>query len=82
MNYKKIYKLPMYARWNPLNAIPDLAMKHLIMQLLACMWCIIFLLYFGSWIIFGLTASAHFLLIFGIFITAATFAKSTEKDLV
>ncbi len=73
-----LYKLVMDANWNPLRKIPDIGLRHLLMQLLAWMWSIIFSLYFGSWLVFGLTASAHFLLIFGVFITAATFAKASE----
>jgi hypothetical protein len=42
------------------------------------MWCIVFSLYFGSFLIFGITASAHFLLIFGTFMTAATFATAPK----
>ena len=68
----------MDADWNPLRKIPSVALRHLIMQLLAWMWCIIFSLYFGSFLIFGITASAHFLLIFGTFMTAATFATAPK----
>jgi hypothetical protein len=48
------------------------------MQLLSWMWCIIFSLYFGSFVVFGITVAAHFLLIFGTFITAATFATAPK----
>ena len=70
-----LYKLVMAANWNPLRKIPDIGLRHLLMQLLAWMWSIIFSLYFGSWLVFGLTASAHFLLIFGVFMTAIIFNK-------
>ena len=63
---------------NPLSNIPDLETRHMVMQVLAWMWCIIFSLYFGSFLIFGITASAHFLLIFGTFMTAATFATAPK----
>lgn len=68
----------MDAEWNPLRAIPSVSMRHLIMQLLSWMWCIIFSLYFGSFVVFGITVTAHFLLIFGTFITAATFATAPK----
>ena len=42
-----MYSGVMDAEWNPLRKIPDLALRHLIMQILAWMWCIIFSLYFG-----------------------------------
>ena len=74
----QMYSGVMDADWNPLRKIPDLALRHLIMQVLALMLCIIFSLYFGSFVVFGITAAAHFLLIFGTFITAATFATAPK----
>ena len=74
----QMYSGVMDSDWNPLRKIPDLAHRHLIMQVLAWMWCIIFSLYFGSFVVFGITAAAHFLLIFGTFITAATFATAPK----
>ena len=38
---------------NPLSNIQDLHVRHLIMQLLAWMWCIVFSLWAGSLWIFG-----------------------------
>ena len=76
--FMQIYSGVMDADWNPLRKIPSVALRQLIMQLLAWMWCIIFSLYFGSFLIFGITASAHFLLIFGTFMTAATFATAPK----
>ena len=73
-----MYSGVMDAEWNPLRAIPSVSMRHLIMQLLSWMWCIIFSLYFGSFVVFGITVVAHFLLIFGTFITAATFAAAPK----
>ena len=70
-----LYKGVMDANWNPLRKIPDIGLRHLLMQLLAWMWCIIFSLYFTSWVVFGYTAVAHFLLIFGTFMTAIIFNK-------
>ena len=63
---------------NPLKNIPDTNTRHMIMQILAWMWCIIFSLYFGSFVVFGITAVAHFLLVFGTFMTAATFATAPK----
>ena len=56
----QVYSSVMDAEWNPLRKIPSVALRHLIMQLLAWMWCIVFSLYFGSFLIFGITASATF----------------------
>ena len=49
MNYKH----------NPLRHIPDLNTRHMVMQVLAWMWCITFSMYFGSMWMFGITAVAH-----------------------
>ena len=48
---------------NPLRHINDLQVRHLTIQLLAWMWCITFSLYFGSFVVFGYTAAAHFIFI-------------------
>lgn len=67
------YNSIMDHRLNPLSNIPDIAVRHMIMQILAWMWCIIFSFYIGSWIVFGLSAILHVILIIGICITVATF---------
>ena len=64
---------------NPLSKIPDLAVRHMIMQILAWMWCIIFSFYVGSWLVFGISAVAHLILIAGICITVATF-KTAKRE--
>ena len=63
----------MRRKYNPLSNIPNVATGHLVMQLLAWMWCIIFSMWMGSVYIFGITAIAHATIIAGIFITATTF---------
>ena len=63
MDYKK----------NPLRHIPDLSTRHLIMQVLAWMWCITFALIVGSWTAFGVSAIAHVALIGAIVVTVGTF---------
>ena len=69
----------MRRKYNPLSNIPNVATGHLIMQVLAWMWCIIFSMWMGSVYVFGVTAIAHALIIAGVFITAAVFftAKTT-----
>ena len=66
----------MNADMNPLRHIPDLQVRHLAIQLLAWMWCITFSLYFGSFVVFGYTAVAHFIIILAIVVTVATFKKA------
>ena len=63
---------------NPLKNIPDLQVRHLILQILAWMWCITFSLFFSSWYIFGISVVAHFVLILAIVVTVATFV-ATER---
>ena len=64
---------------NPLKNIPDTNTRHMIMQVLAWMWCIMFSMYFGSMWVFGITAIAHVLLIGAIVITVATFETANEN---
>ena len=71
------YESIMNPKKNALKNLP-LQVKFMSMQVLAWMWCIIFSLYFGSFLVFGITAAAHFLLIFGTFMTAATFAVAPK----
>jgi len=58
---------------NPLSNIPDLQTRHVVMQILAWMWCIIFSMSLGSITVFAYSAVAHILFIAGIVITVGTF---------
>jgi hypothetical protein len=58
---------------NPLKNIPDTNTRHMIMQVLAWMWCIAFSSYFSSMWIFGITAIAHIIILAAIAVTVATF---------
>ena len=64
---------------NPLKNIPDLQTRHLVMQVLAWMWCIVFSTYFSSMWIFGLTATAHILVIAAVVITVGTFTAASNN---
>ena len=75
----KAYKLIMDSKRNPLSNIPDTNTRHLIMQILAWMWCIIFSMWMGSIVVFGISAVAHALLISGIFITAGVFETAKRR---
>ena len=75
----KAYKLIMDSKHNPLSNIPDTNTRHLIMQILAWMWCIIFSMWMGSIVVFGISAIAHALLIAGVFITAGVFEKAKRR---
>ena len=73
------YKLIMNSKYNPLSNIQDITIRHLVMQLLAWMWCIIFSMWVGSITVFGVSAIIHALLIAGVFITAAVFETARRK---
>ena len=76
----KLYKLIMDSKHNPLSNIPDTNTRHLIMQILAWMWCIIFSMWMGSIVVFGISAIAHALLIAGVFITAGVFETAKRRQ--
>ena len=64
---------------NPLRHIPDLNTRHMIMQVLAWMWCIAFSMYCGSMWMFGVTAIAHIFILAAIVLTVATFETAKRK---
>ena len=64
---------------NPLKNIQDLQTRHLFMQLLAWMWCVIFASSLGSFLVFGISAIVHSLLIAGVAITVATFEMAKKQ---
>ena len=63
---------------NPLSNIPNMQVRHMVLQLLAWMWCIVFSFYLGSIVVFGISAIAHLVLIAAIVITVVTF-KGAKK---
>ena len=64
---------------NPLKNIPHTNTRHMIMQVLAWMWCIAFSSYFSSMWIFGVTAVAHIFILAAIAVTVATFETARRK---
>ena len=74
-----VYKMVRDSKVNPLSNIQNATIRHLIMQLLAWMWCIIFSMWVGSILVFGISAVIHALLIAGVFITAAVFETARRK---
>ena len=66
--------------FNPLKHIPDLQVRHMMMQVLAFMWSSIFaILIVDSVWAFGISAIAHIMFIGGVVITVATF-KVAESN--
>ena len=64
---------------NPLKNIPDTNTRHMIMQVLAWMWCIVFSMWMGSIVVFGVSAAIHAILLAGIFITVGVFEAAKRK---
>jgi len=64
----------------PLKNIPNIMVRHMIFQILAWMWCIIFSAAIGSFLVFGISLIAHVLLISGIVITYTTFQTAKKVD--
>jgi len=58
---------------NPLRNIPNLQVRHLIMQILAWMWVSVCSMYLGSIMFWGINAIAHTLLLAAIVVTVGTF---------
>ena len=83
INFEKVADMKefIYDSWNgvmnsnvnPLRHIPDLNTRHMVLQVLAWMWCMVFAFYFGSVVAFGVSAVAHAIVLAAIVITVATF---------
>ena len=73
------WNLVMDDKRNPLSAIPDTSVRHMIMQVLAWVWCIAFAMMVGSWTVFGISAVGHVFLIAAIVITVGTFETAKRK---
>ena len=58
---------------NPLRHIPDTNTRHMVLQVLAWMWCIVFSMWVGSFWIMGISMIAHALILAAIVVTVATF---------
>ena len=69
----------MNAEVNPLKHIPDMQVRHLALQGLAWMWCVVFSVMMGDFMFFGLSIIGHSALIVGVVITVATFETAKRK---
>ena len=79
---KKVYdcwNIVMDYERNPLSNIQDLHVRHMVMQLLAWMWCVAFSTYFTSIWLFGITTIAHIILLGAVFFTVLTFETANRK---
>lgn len=64
---------------NPLSNIPDFSTRHMIMQVLAWMWCIVFAIVVGSMWAGVFSMILHALLLAAVAITVATFETAKRK---
>ena len=64
---------------NPLSNIPDFSTRHMIMQVLAWMWCIVFAIIVGSMWAGVFSMMLHTLLLGAIAVTVATFETAKRK---
>ena len=69
----------MDAEKSPLKNISNTSVRHMILQLLAWMWCIVFSLGMGSYLVFGVSALFHGLFLAAIVITVGTFEAAQRK---
>ena len=69
----------MNAETNPLRHIPDTNVRHMVLQVLAWMWCIVFSMYVGSFWIMGVSMIAHAVVLAAIVITVATFETARRN---
>ncbi|NND42890.1 MAG: hypothetical protein HKO04_12535 [Silicimonas sp.] len=60
---------------NPLRSFP-LMTAHMMMQILAWMWSVIFAMALGSYLVFGVTVVGHALILAGVFGTLAVFQRA------
>ena len=70
----------MNADINPLKHIPDINTRHMVLQVLAWMWCIVFSMYVGSIFVMGVTMIAHVIFLAAIVITVATFEAAKKNS--
>tara|TARA_B110000444_G_scaffold252921_1_gene282928 strand:- start:1309 stop:1686 length:378 start_codon:yes stop_codon:yes gene_type:complete len=64
---------------NPLKHIPDTNVRHMVLQILAWMWCICFGMMVGSIQAFGISLFAHAFILAAIVFTVATFELAKSK---
>ena len=68
----------MNERLSPLKNYP-LSTAHMMMQLLAWMWSVVFSIAIGSYLAFGITAIAHLAILGALFMTLAVFQNAQRR---
>ena len=64
---------------NPLRHIPDLATRHMILQILGWMWAASFAIAIGSYTFLAVSLIGHIALIAAVAITVATYTVAEKK---
>ena len=72
------YNVIMNANVNPLRNIPDMSTRFTVLCVLSVIWSIAFATFFGSILVFGVTALAHIAILVAIGITVVTFETATR----
>ena len=73
------YNVIMNANVNTLRNIPDMSTRLTILCILSLIWSIAFATFFGSIVVFGITALAHIAILVAIGITVVTFETATRN---
>ena len=66
-------------RVSPLRHIPDVAVRHYILQVLGLMWAVSFSVAIGSYTFLAASILGHAVLIAAAAVTAATFAVAAKR---
>lgn len=64
---------------SPLRHIPDVAIRHYVLQALGAMWAVAFALAAGSYTFFAVSLIGHVVLIAAVAITVTTWTAATVK---
>jgi hypothetical protein len=67
---------------SPLKNIPDIAIRHYVLQLLGLMWAICFSVALGSYTVLAVSIIGHTVLIAAVAITVATYATAAKNPAV
>ena len=67
---------------SPLRNIPDVAVRHYVLQALGLMWAVAFAVAAGSYTFFAVSLIGHTVLIAAAAITVATWTAATAKPVV
>ena len=64
---------------SPLRHIPDVKIRHLVLQVLGFMWAVIFSIAIGSYTVLAASILGHAVIIAAAAVTVATFTVATKR---